>query len=484
MKLNILAGLFEFFPQDAQAVEFSDIAASSSEVLPGTLFFGLPGTNVDGSKFVGDAWKKGAVAAIVSQGAELEDVAIPVLKVPDPRYILAKAAEAFYCDQPKIVAAVTGTAGKTSVATFLRQIWEAENLAAASLGTTGVVAPGRSDYGNLTTPDPISLHKLLNALAGEGVTHAAMEASSHGLDQRRLDGVRLSVAGFTNLGRDHLDYHATIDEYLEAKLLLFNSVLPAGKPAVVFADDAFSQQAINVAHSAGRKVCSVGRAGDYIALKKVEHRQFQQIVDLEHGGKHYRIEFPLAGDFQIANALVAAGMALATGSDPETVFKALENLKGASGRLELVGRTKDGAPTYVDYAHKPEALENVLTSLRPFTSGRLFVVFGCGGDRDPGKRPIMGEIAERLADVVIVTDDNPRTENPSDIRSEILVAAKNATEIPDRAKAIEQACAMLKAGDCLVVAGKGHEEGQIVGTKVLPFSDHAVLSDALNLEVA
>jgi len=262
----------------------------------------------------------------------------------------------------------------------IRQIWEHDKRVAASLGTTGVVAPGRDDYGNLTTPDPVSLHKLLNELASAGITHAAMEASSHGLDQRRLDGVRLSVAGFTNLGRDHLDYHATVEEYLEAKMLLFKERLPKGSPAVIFADDPFSQAAIDAAKQGECKVLTVGRAGDFISLKKVEHQQFGQIVELSHEGEHYRIEFPLAGDFQIANGLVAAGMAIATGTSASVAFKALENLKGASGRLELVGKSAKGAPVYVDYAHKPEALENVLSSLRPFTSGCIILAFGCGGD--------------------------------------------------------------------------------------------------------
>jgi UDP-N-acetylmuramoyl-L-alanyl-D-glutamate--2,6-diaminopimelate ligase len=480
MKLERIAELNLDVPEEIAALNVSGLAANSSDVNSGFLFFGLPGVNVDGAIYAPQAQANGAVAAVVSMQSEVGDVSIPVWRCEDPRRILAYVSAQFYENQPEIIGAVTGTAGKTSVATFLRQIWEHDKRVAASLGTTGVVAPGRDDYGNLTTPDPISLHKLLNELAKSGITHAAMEASSHGLDQRRLDGVRLSVAGFTNLGRDHLDYHKTVDEYLEAKMLLFKERLPKDSPAVIFADDPFSQATIDAAHEGGCKVLTVGRAGDFISLKKVEHLQFGQTVELSHGGEHYRIEFPLAGDFQIANGLVAAGMAIASGTSAKVAFEALEKLQGASGRLELVGKSAKGAPVYVDYAHKPEALENVLSSLRPFTSGCIILAFGCGGDRDPGKRAIMGEIASRLADVVIVTDDNPRTENPADIRKAILDACVGAIEIGDRGKAIEHGCEILEEGDCLVVAGKGHEPGQIIGDQVLPFSDHDVIRKVLN----
>jgi UDP-N-acetylmuramoyl-L-alanyl-D-glutamate--2,6-diaminopimelate ligase len=392
---------------------------------------------------------------------------------------LALAAARFYGKQPEVMVAVTGTAGKTSVASFLRQIWASCGHAAAQIGTTGVIAPGRDDYGSLTTPDPIALQKLLAELANEGVTHGVMEASSHGLDQKRLDGVKLVAGGFTNLGRDHMDYHPTIDDYLAAKMRLFDTLLPKGAPAVVFADDAFSAQACDAVLTSELDLKSVGRRGRFLTVKRVEHFRHKQMAEVHHNGVIYEVDIPLAGEFQIANALVAAGLAIATGSDPAKVFKALETLKGASGRLELVGQTKDGALAYVDYAHKPDALENVLTSVRPFTSGRIITVFGCGGDRDKGKRPIMGEIATRLSDVVIVTDDNPRSEVPETIRAEIMAASPGALEIGDRAKAIHHAVEMLKSGDTLIVAGKGHEEGQIVGQVTLPFSDHQQLRLAL-----
>lgn len=479
MNLRSLIGSQVDLDDALASLNISGLASNTDDVADGFLFFGLPGTNVDGAKFVDVAAKSGASAAIVSKTSDIPELDIPILRAEDPRVVLAHASAEFFDAQPEIVAAVTGTAGKTSVATFLRQIWASTGVAAASIGTTGVVAPGRDDYGNLTTPDPISLHRLLAELAKDGVSHASMEASSHGLDQHRLDGVRLSVGGFTNLGHDHMDYHPTIEHYLNAKMVLFRDRLPEGAPAVIFSDDAYSDAAIKAAENGGCEVLSVGRSGNFISLKKVEHQQHSQTIELEHSGAFYRVDFPLAGDFQVANGLVAAGMAIATGSDPASVFSALENLEGASGRLELVGKTKKGAPAYVDYAHKPEALENVLASVRPFTSGRIVLVFGCGGDRDTSKRAIMGEIASRLADIVIVTDDNPRTENPSDIRAEIMAACRDATEIGDRGEAINAACDLMEEGDCLIVAGKGHEPGQIVGDKVLPFSDHDVLRAAL-----
>jgi UDP-N-acetylmuramoyl-L-alanyl-D-glutamate--2,6-diaminopimelate ligase len=392
---------------------------------------------------------------------------------------LSLAAANFYGRQPETMVAVTGTAGKTSVASFTRQIWAFAGHPAAMIGTTGVVSPRRNDYGSLTTPDPVSLHQLLAELADEGVTHAAMEASSHGLDQFRLDGVRLSAAAFTNLGRDHMDYHPTVEAYMAAKMRLFEALLPKGSPAVIFADDAWSQQAISVATAAGHDVRTVGRKGNFLTLKRVEHFRHKQVAEVHIGRDIFEVHIPLAGDFQIANALVAAGLAISTGVAAPVAMAALEKLQGAPGRLELVGHTRDGALAYVDYAHKPDALENVLTSVRPFTTGRVITVFGCGGDRDRGKRPIMGEIACRLADIVIVTDDNPRSEDPATIRSEIIAAAACATEIGDRAAAIREAVGMLKSGDTLIVAGKGHEEGQTIGSTTLPFSDHAQVRKAL-----
>lgn len=455
------------------------LTADSREVAPGNLFFALAGVKTDGARFVEEATSKGAVGIVAAEGSEISGTQVPVFRAEDPRQALARMAAAFFGPQPRVMAAVTGTAGKTSVASFLRQIWAHAGEQAAMLGTTGVTAPGRKTHGSLTTPDPVALHRLLAELASDGVTHAAMEASSHGLDQRRLDGVMLSAAGFTNLGRDHMDYHPTMDDYMAAKMRLFDTLLPKGAPAVIFADDPWSERAVETTERAGARVLTVGRKGGFLSLKRVEHLRHKQIAEIHLDGRIFEVDLPLAGGFQVFNALVAAGMAIATGTAADQVMAALEHLEGASGRLELIGSTADGAPAYVDYAHKPEALENVLDAVRPFTTGRIIVVFGCGGDRDRGKRPIMGSIATKLADVVIVTDDNPRSEEPEAIRAEILLAAPGAQEIGDRAEAIRTAVGMLESGDTLIVAGKGHEEGQTVGDKVLPFSDHAEIRKAL-----
>lgn len=462
-------------------IEINSISCDSRTIVAGMLFVAIAGSKADGAGFVADAAARGAAVAVAAHAVEAD---IPVLVVADPRRFLALAAARFSEKQPQTMVAVTGTAGKTSVASFTRQIWAHAGHAAAQIGTTGVVSPTRNEYGSLTTPDPVALHALLAELAMEGVTHAAMEASSHGLDQSRLDGVRLSAGGFTNLGRDHMDYHPTIESYMAAKMRLFDTLLPKGAPAVIFADDEWSAEAIRVARAAGLDVRGVGRNGDYLCLKRVEHFRHRQTAEIHVGEEIFEVDIPLAGDFQVANALVAAGLAMSTGVPAAIAMAAIERLEGASGRLELIGHAKNGALAYVDYAHKPDALENVLSSVRPFTTGRVVVVFGCGGDRDKGKRPIMGEVATRLADVVIVTDDNPRSEVPAVIRSEIMAAAPGALEIGDRGEAIRHAVSTLAAGDTLIVAGKGHEEGQTIGDRVLPFSDHAEIRRALEEAVS
>ncbi|MBV9556955.1 MAG: UDP-N-acetylmuramoyl-L-alanyl-D-glutamate--2,6-diaminopimelate ligase, partial [Pseudolabrys sp.] len=400
------------------------------------------------------------------------------IRVKNVRRALALAAARFYPRQPATIAAVTGTSGKTSVAAFTRQIWMSLGDQAASVGTVGVVSPKGEVYGSLTTPDPIDLHKTLDQLATEGVTHLALEASSHGLDQHRLDGVRVAAGAFTNLSRDHLDYHPDLDSYLAAKLRLFEALVIRGGTAVVSADNDYAMRVVDAAKTRGLNVMTVGQHGDSIKITGNTVEGFTQAIRLSHQGKTYAVKLPLVGAFQVENAVVSAGLAIATGGDPARVFAALEKLSGAKGRLEMVG-DKNGAPIFVDYAHKPDALSKALEALRPYAKSRLIVVFGCGGDRDKGKRPLMGQIAVEKADKVIVTDDNPRSENPATIRAEILAAAPGATEIGDRAQAIRAGIADLKAGDVLLIAGKGHETGQIIGSKVLDFSDHDEVAAAL-----
>jgi UDP-N-acetylmuramoyl-L-alanyl-D-glutamate--2,6-diaminopimelate ligase len=463
-------------------LEISALASDSRKVTAGALFFAVPGTHADGLAFAPAAVEAGAVA-IVAQRAPEQELGAPVIVVDDIRLALAHAAARFFPAQPPTIAAVTGTSGKTSVAAFLRQIWLSCGRQAASLGTIGLVAPSGAVYGSLTTPDQITLHQTLAQLAADGVTHLAMEASSHGLDQRRLDGVKLSAGAFTNLSRDHLDYHADLDDYLAAKLRLFDTLLKPGQPAVIDAGSDVAPRVIAACVARKLRVMKVGRAGDAIRLVSREPEGFATRLVLACAGREFRVLLPLAGEFQTSNALVAAGMALATGETPEAVFAALEKLEGAPGRIELVGRRNGGA-AFVDYAHKPGALETAISALRPFASGRLIVVFGCGGDRDRGKRPIMGEISARDADVTIVTDDNPRSEDPAAIRAAILEGARavqgaDVREIGDRAAAIEAGVKMLDKGDILLVAGKGHETGQIVGSKTLHFSDHEAVRAAL-----
>jgi UDP-N-acetylmuramoyl-L-alanyl-D-glutamate--2,6-diaminopimelate ligase len=396
---------------------------------------------------------------------------------------LALAAARFYPRQPQTIAAVTGTSGKTSIVAFARQIWHALGHASASIGTVGVVTPNREEYGALTTPDPVALHRTLDRLAAEGISHLAIEASSHGLDQHRLDGLRLRLGAFSNLSRDHLDYHPTLEAYFAAKLRLFTELIAPGGTAVINADDAQAEHVAVAARARKLDVFRVGRTGDAITMTSDERDGFAQRLRLSHRGRAFTVRLPLVGAFQVENALVAAGLAIASGGDAAAVFAALETLRGAKGRLELVG-TCNGAPIFVDYAHKPDALAKALVALRPYARRRLVVVLGAGGDRDQGKRPIMGAIAAEHADRVIVTDDNPRSENPAAIRAAILAGAPGALEIGDRREAIRAAVSALDAGDVLLVAGKGHESGQIVGERVLEFSDHEAVAAALGEKAA
>lgn len=483
--------LRDLFSDDAtidpsvDTVAVGGLAVDSRAVKPGDLFFALTGSKTDGARFVDAAIAAGAVA-IVGDHPPPGGCAVPFVATPNPRRALALAAAKFYPRQPATIAAVTGTSGKTSVAAFTRQIWQRLGQVSASIGTIGLVSDKRTVYGSLTTPDPIALHRQLDEIAADGVTHLAFEASSHGLDQYRLDGVRIAAGGFTNLSRDHMDYHPDVAHYLNAKLRLFRDLVIDGGAAVISADHDCSTEVIDAARTRGLRVIAIGRkgdAGDGIKLVDAAIDGFAQRLAVEHKGRKHTIRLPLVGEFQIENALVAAGLAIGTGSAADDVFGCLETLEGAKGRLELVGE-HNGAPIFVDYAHKPDALAKALQALRPYARRRLVVIFGAGGDRDAGKRPIMGAIAAEHADRIIVTDDNPRSEAPEAIRAAILATATSAREIGDRAEAIRAGIAGLEPGDALVVAGKGHEVGQIVGGKTLPFSDHEAVAEALAAEGA
>jgi UDP-N-acetylmuramoyl-L-alanyl-D-glutamate--2,6-diaminopimelate ligase len=463
--------------RNAAALEISGITADSRCVAPGYLFAALPGSRADGRTFIAEAVSRGAAAVLAPEGT-LWPPGVPprpLLQDAEPRRRLALLAAGLSGSQPKFVVAVTGTNGKTSTVEFLRQIWTAGGQPAASLGTLGLMAPGFDPGPGLTTPDPVRLADTLARLARAGIQHAAMEASSHGLDQFRLDGVRLTAAAFTNLTRDHLDYHGTEAAYRAAKLRLFADLLPKGAPAVTSSElDETSLAALaGIAHRRRLDLRTVGVAGTAIRLLSAIPRPEGQVLNVEAAGVRRVIPLPLPGRFQADNALMAAALAGALGG--RDALDRLTELHGVRGRLELAARLPNGAAVYVDYAHTPDALERLLTALRPHTAGRLHVVFGAGGDRDRGKRPHMGAACASLADVAIVTDDNPRSEDPSAIRAAVLAACPGGREIGDRERAIADALNGLGAGDVLVVAGKGHEQGQTIGDAVVPFDDVSVV---------
>ncbi|MET0483794.1 MAG: UDP-N-acetylmuramoyl-L-alanyl-D-glutamate--2,6-diaminopimelate ligase [Aestuariivirgaceae bacterium] len=480
MSLGHLAdGIVDPVSQRYAEIAISGLTADSREVLPGFVFAALAGTQADGARYIADAVSRGAAAVLAGPGTTIADARVPLLQAANPRRALALMAARFFALQPSVGVAVTGTNGKTSVTSFVRQIWEIMGFGAASLGTVGVVSPaGKRTLGH-TTPDPVQLHRMLAELVEEGVTHVALEASSHGLAQARLDGLRLAAGAFTNLTRDHLDYHPTFEDYASAKLRLFTEVLEPPAVAIINADSEAAPQFVDAARHRGLIVHTVGARGEHLRLLGQQRDGLGQQLRIGTGHAVHEVYLPLAGTFQTSNALIAAGLVIGAGGDETVAIRALESLKGASGRLELVATTANGAPVFVDYAHTPDALETVLETLKPYAGGRLKVVFGCGGDRDRGKRPEMGAIAARLADEAYVTDDNPRGEDPATIRAAILAACPGGIEIGDRAEAIFAAIRGLKSGDVLVVAGKGHETGQIVGKEVLPFSDQDVVRAAV-----
>ena len=459
-------------------VAVTGLALDSRKVGQGTLFAALPGTRVHGAAYVKTALGLGAGAILTDRAgaemaaADLAGAKVALVVVEDARAALAHAAALWFGAQPATMVAVTGTNGKTSVASFTRQIWSLLGLEAVNVGTTGVegafAAPGIH-----TTPEPLTLHRVLAEMAEAGVSHAAMEASSHGLDQRRMEAVGLAAAGFTNLTQDHLDYHGDMETYFRAKLRLFTELLPEEGVAVVNLDDAYG---IRVAEACERREIEVIGVGQYAedASLKITGRRLDetgQDVLFRWQGQPVQTRLPLIGAFQAMNVLTAAGLAIAGGEDPDAVFAVLPRLTGVRGRMQLAGRRAHGAPVFVDYAHTPDALETALKALRPHVLGRLIVVFGAGGDRDRGKRPLMGRAAAEHADVVFVTDDNPRSEVPAAIRAEILQGCPEALEVGDRAEAILRGVDALEPGDALLIAGKGHETGQTVGDVIYPFDD-------------
>lgn len=450
------------------------LAVDSRSVTDGTLFAAMPGSRVHGAEFVQYAVRMGAVAVLTDRAGA--DIAAPHLDgialvlADDPRATLARTAALWFGGQPETMVAVTGTNGKTSVSTFVRQIWIEMGLAAVNLGTTGVEGAWTAPLAH-TTPEPITLHRTLAQARAAGITHAAMEASSHGLDQRRLDGVHLAAAGFTNFTQDHLDYHHTFEAYFDAKAGLFARVLPEDGVAVINLDDPRGVDMAAIARARGQSVLSVGRDGGDLHLTAQRFDSTGQDIRLEFAGKSYTARLPLIGGFQADNVMLACGLVIACGADPQAVFETLPHLGTVRGRMQLAATRENGAAVFVDYAHTPDAVATALAAMRPHVMGRLIAVIGAGGDRDAGKRPLMGQAAAQCADVVFVTDDNPRSEDPALIRAAVIEGCPEAHEVADRAEAILRAVDALGPGDALLIAGKGHETGQIVGDDILPFDD-------------
>jgi UDP-N-acetylmuramoyl-L-alanyl-D-glutamate--2,6-diaminopimelate ligase len=456
--------------------EVTGFAIDHRKVERGSIFGAFKGAVRDGEDFIPNAVERGAVAVVARPQAAVERV--PHLSDPVPRRLFAALAAKYYAPYPETVVAVTGTNGKTSTVEMARQIWRMSGHRSASIGTLGVTTSDEQVKTGLTTPDIVTFLHNMAGLERMGISHAAYEASSHGLDQHRCEGVPLAAAAFTNFSRDHLDYHQTMDAYFEAKMRLFEELLDPGKPAVVWADDPQSDEVIKRARRRGHEPITVGREGETIRLLDQAPSALGQTLSLEHGGNSYRLALPLIGAYQASNVLTAAALVLATGGDWDTTFAAMERVSPVRGRLERVVISRAGVPVYVDYAHTPDALEAAIAALRPHVAreagARLIIVFGAGGDRDQGKRPQMGAVAMRLSDLVIVTDDNPRSENPARIRADVLAGAPGAIEVPGRREAIAEAIRLARSGDIVLVAGKGHETGQIVGDTVLPFDDALV----------
>ncbi|MFT6557528.1 UDP-N-acetylmuramoyl-L-alanyl-D-glutamate--2,6-diaminopimelate ligase [Sneathiella sp.] len=470
-----LSDLLQIDPSHlANDVDVKGLTADSREVAPGYIFAALVGTGLDGRNYIKSAVEQGAIAILTDSGYEPSDCPIYCHQVDNPRRELAFLAARFYKKVPQTVVAVTGTNGKTSVAHFVREIWQGLGLQAASLGTLGVVTAHQTLPLNYTTPEPVLLHKKLAYLVDEGVTHLALEASSHGLDQNRLDGIEICAGGFTNLTHDHLDYHESKEDYLKAKLGLVDRVVAVGGAAVLNADVPDYFRFKDAAETRGLSVLSYGHSGDQLKILDVTSHGAGQDITLEAFGNRCVVELKVAGEFQAMNMLCALGLIISAGGDFASALSVLPTVGNVPGRMELVSKTPAGADVYVDFAHTPDALETVLKALRPHAHGAIHAIIGCGGDRDKTKRPVMGRVAAEFADIVYVTDDNPRTENAAQIRSEILAACPQAKEFADREKAIHEALSRAANDDIVLIAGKGHESGQIIGDTVIPFNDKEV----------
>lgn len=480
---ELMAGEPKYRPDPDQDPEIAGLTEDSRKVDHGYLFAALKGLSRDGRSFIHDALIKGAAAILTEPDTPTPaGVTIPFIPSENPRYRYAKLAAKFYAKQPETVAAITGTNGKTSVAHFTKLMWDVLGHGAGSIGTLGTHARDIHIPELRTTPDPVSLHQTLADLADHGITHLAMEASSHGLHQYRMDGVRVSVAAFTNLTRDHLDYHGTEEAYFTAKSRLFKEILSPEGTAVINADVPQFTPLTEICKARGTKVISYGRDAKDIRLKTVRPAANGIFMEVEIGRRTYPVQLPLVGVFQVMNALAALGIVMAGGEPVETAMAALETLTGVRGRMEVVGTTQQGAGVIVDYAHTPDALMTVLAAARPHCSGRLICVFGCGGDRDAGKRPLMAKAVRQLADIGILTDDNPRTENPAQIRADAKTAFPEVIDIADRREAIQRAVADLKQGDLLIIAGKGHETVQVIGTQAVHFDDAEEARTAIALK--
>ncbi|MFL6738788.1 MAG: UDP-N-acetylmuramoyl-L-alanyl-D-glutamate--2,6-diaminopimelate ligase, partial [Sphingomicrobium sp.] len=442
------------------------------KVAAGNIFGAFRGSRFNGEDFIAEAVKRGAVAVVARTEAAVEGV--PHLVAGEPRKRFAELAARFYAPYPGTIAAVTGTNGKTSTVELIRQLWRMAGHRSASIGTLGVTTADDQVTTGLTTPDIVTFLSNMAGLKRMGISHVAYEASSHGLDQYRAEGVTVGAAAFTNFSRDHLDYHPDMDAYFAAKMRLFDEVVAADGTAVVWTGDARSAEVIDHARRRGLRLMTVGPEAETIELVSRASTPLGQQLLLRHEGKEHKLSLPLIGAYQMNNVLTAAGLVLATGGDWATTLSGMARVAPVRGRLERAVIGRSGAPVYVDYAHTPDAIEAAIAALRPHVEGRLITVLGAGGDRDEGKRPEMGAVAARLSDVVIVTDDNPRGENPSAIRKAVLAGAPGAIEVGDRRAAIGEAIAMAKAGDIVLVAGKGHEQGQIIGDQVLPFDDVTV----------